>query len=392
MTKRVSQRTLERLAAGALDEKTTADLMARLEPGEVERLEALIRENEAFLEEHPPELVVPKIRARLEEEAAEERAAARAGAVLEQKRAPQWWRPALVVAFVVVLIIGAFFWLGDSSVDDSAESVEGALHAEAEAPEDTEAARVVGGGPSDVLEDGRWDREPLRLGPWEMHPLEREEEVRRVVVDDESIARAGLVGQERSLRIYGIREGDTAVEVFYADGEAERFLLQVRLPEEENLRPYEVGLTPGEVRLLASEGVIRISTQDEEVAHLDVEDDAVILEAVGPGETMVHFVTAQREQPYTFRVFVGELLDGDEVQRLLEAHRAELRACGAGEAGGRAAMAVMVASDGTARAAFAEEHSLADEALECVLALVKSWAFQGHELEAAGLIRFVVEL
>lgn len=390
MTERVSERTLEHLAAGALDEKTTAEVMARLEaePGGVERLETLIRENEAFLEEHPPELVVPQIRARFEEDVSDYTIAARPEAVLDVKGTPSWFRPALVVVLLLLMIVGAFFWIGDDFFEGSDERTSRPQHAVAVKPNHGEVARIAG---SETSEQERWDREPLTLSPWEMHPLERGEEVRRVVVENESIARANLVGRERSLRLYGIREGETAVEVFYADGASKRFLLRVRLPDDEHHRPFNVGLAPGEERFLGPEGVVRMSTQDETVARLDVNDDALILEAVGPGVTMVHFVTAELERPHAFRVHVGELLDPGRARLLLEAHREELRSCDEAGAGGRALMVAMISSKGSVTQAFAEEYSLSTTALDCVVTLVENWDLEGHDLQADGLIRFTVE-
>lgn len=55
--------TLERLAAGALDESETARLMERLssEEGGLERLDALMQSNEEFFQNYPANIVVPQV-------------------------------------------------------------------------------------------------------------------------------------------------------------------------------------------------------------------------------------------------------------------------------------------------------------------------------------------
>lgn len=61
--KPIDNLTLERLAAGVFPEEESARIMAELEKevGGLERLNALLRSNEAFFENHPADVVVPQI-------------------------------------------------------------------------------------------------------------------------------------------------------------------------------------------------------------------------------------------------------------------------------------------------------------------------------------------
>lgn len=61
--KPIDNLTLERLAAGVFSEEESARIMAELEKeeGGLERLNALLRSNEEFFENHPADVVVPQI-------------------------------------------------------------------------------------------------------------------------------------------------------------------------------------------------------------------------------------------------------------------------------------------------------------------------------------------
>lgn len=61
--KPIDNLTLERLAAGALGENETLELMERLrsEDGGMERLQALLQENDEFFEKYPARVVLPQI-------------------------------------------------------------------------------------------------------------------------------------------------------------------------------------------------------------------------------------------------------------------------------------------------------------------------------------------
>lgn len=64
MTDYITDREIERLALGELDETEANELMRKLEErGEIDRLEAIIADDEAFLEAHPPALLASQVRA-----------------------------------------------------------------------------------------------------------------------------------------------------------------------------------------------------------------------------------------------------------------------------------------------------------------------------------------
>ena len=64
MSDYITDREIERLALGELDEAAANELMKRLEErGELERLEAIIADDEVFLEAHPPALLATQVRA-----------------------------------------------------------------------------------------------------------------------------------------------------------------------------------------------------------------------------------------------------------------------------------------------------------------------------------------
>lgn len=383
---KVSERTLERLAAGALDEETTAQVMAQLEaePGGIERLEALIQENEAFFEAHPPEEFVPRIRGRYDEEMRAERAGARSLRSLYGAPPPM----PLALALVLFMVGSAWLWVRDANEPgDTPPPQARAVEPEAGQPDEEQALGARSG--DEQWADEEWDREPLVLGPFELSSLG--EGVRRVVVAEESVARAEFVEDIGAVTLRGIREGETAVEVEYDDGRFERFLLRIEVPDGD-YRPYDIGMAPGERRQLGRQGVVRVATQDDRVVHIEIDEDSVILEAQAVGVTMAFLSERGRERPHSLRIYVGELVAEAQVEAVVSTGRAALAGCDRDGAGGRAEVVALVAADGAVPHAFAEEYSVSAEVLSCVVEAVRAWEFPGHDDEVERLARFGVEL
>ncbi|MFU8804448.1 MAG: hypothetical protein ACNA8W_11605 [Bradymonadaceae bacterium] len=202
-TDRVHDRLLERLAAGALDEAESTALMSRLEaePGGVERLEALLADNEDFLERYPPRVIVPQI---LERQALERQALARPA----QARSSRPILAPLALAAALILIVGAWIYLRPAEPPSEVPSAI-AVAPHAEEPSGHEGApRLVLEAPLPELAGA--DELVLQTGESRSFGARH---VERVVIEDADLLDVESSEDGRIMTFTGLGAGVTGVQI-----------------------------------------------------------------------------------------------------------------------------------------------------------------------------------
>ncbi len=397
-TERVPQRLLERLAAGALDEETSARLMARLEeePGGIERLEALIEENEAFLQAHPPETYVPMILARHEQESP-------AHARENPQVRPSLSIPRLIplAAAAILLVLVAIFFFRSEPTPELGEPPPEAI---AVTPDDDDTTAPAAPSPDPTDEPADPDEPPdgprsLRATTHEVIAIGESRQfgvdgVTRVVVEDEELLTVGVLPDQGTLIFSARAEGQTTVEVFFGDDEAHVVQVRIAADFEGIYEPHDVALEIGDTSDLHVQGIIRVNIDNDLIVAVEMDPDdnrLLIARARSAGTTLVHLHSRDQPRPITFRFHVADPLPDSATDPLLATHREELSACAPDESGS-AQVAAFVAPDGVVLTAFAEEYSLSRDAADCLVERVSSWTFPAHDLGDQAQARLLIDL
>lgn len=391
----VPQRLLERLAAGALSDEESAQLLARLkeEPGGIERLEALIQENEAFLKDHPPQTYIPMIRAR--HEALQKKGSNAQGA--SSSGTGPFFRFKSGYALVAVAVVLALIVLSSLFVDrDLPEPPLLAEEAIAEAPEPDEITTLPAGATPDSEDEETRPRLPtLKSQTFVIGETRRFEAdgVKRVLVDDETVVSVGLTRDQEMLVFRGLKEGESSVEIFFSDDRTHSFQIRVSEDVPEDFIPYDMALVVGETSDLNAHGIYQVYIDDDDIVTVDLDpDDNLMLQvrAKAVGTTLIHFHSEDRDRPHTFRFHVGEPLPTSDSDETVAQYRQELADCA--PQGGTATVAALVDPEGAVVTTFAEEFSLSDQEKDCFLEAVAQWRFPPHNLGAQALARFEIDL
>lgn len=244
MTDRISDRLLERVRLGEIDEEEAVALIKELEEteGSTRRLDELIEADADFLQRYPADVMAPRIRQRVRRarRVAEDRTQS-GGIMLAARRIVASHRFAVAAVALLAVAVAAGTFLFDDEPSGTLEAVKTLSTAERgglphpEPSVERSSSDAVGGARS-TRDTRRWslaaafDPRPseegeLILGVGEAARVEAEG-ISRVVVDSEAFASVASDEDERHLVVSGRAPGTTPLRVV-RDGESHTVFVRV---------------------------------------------------------------------------------------------------------------------------------------------------------------------
>lgn len=399
--KKVPPHLLEALATDSLDEKERDQLLAILEEeeGGLQRLESLRAANRAFLEDYPPEVMVPRILNRAAE-----------GTTNAQKRdnslslppttEPQArWLPYFVgAALLAVLALVAFFLPREAPQDLDGPLDPSSLLAtsdeEAEAQEESSSPVLetreerVGG------QERRESQTLRRLGLVVLAPAEMRQfpaqGVRRIEVENEDYLQVSMSQNGEVLFFRAVSIGETAVTLSFVNEEVHR--LQVVISDslgDESLIFYR-GLFPGETQDLDLQGARRVIILNDHIVNMSTEEkeeNLLEIEALKAGSTELHIFPPDQDHPFVFRFVVAPELNSQAYEEIFEERRPALSGCKTRSENISATFGILFSPDGEIKDLFAEEFRASSEELTCLTEEIRTWSFPAHGGEQNHLFR-----